>query len=138
VQPVNKAAGFRGLPDIAMDASIETGAETWGGQAANGACTPCVTGGTSLASPLAAGSWARFESAHGNRLGFAAALLYRNFQEHTAGAALTGPPPTAQGPLRGAAAGVPMAAASTRTRAGAPTASMANAVNPAGNSIACS
>ncbi len=95
VQPVNKAAGFRGLPDIAMDASIETGAETWGGQAANGACTPCVTGGTSLASPLAAGSWARFESAHGNRLGFAAALLYRDFEQHSAGATLTGPPPTA-------------------------------------------
>ena len=96
-QTVNSAGGllFRGLPDIAMDASIETGAETWGGQATNGACTPCVTGGTSLASPLAAGSWARFESAHGNRLGFAAALLYRNFQQHSAGATITGPPPTA-------------------------------------------
>jgi len=96
-QTVNSAGTllFRGLPDISMDASLETGAETWGGQAANGSCTPCVTGGTSLASPLAAGSWARFESAHGNRLGFAAALLYRNFQQHTAGATLTGPPPTA-------------------------------------------
>ena len=89
------ALQFRGLPDIAMDASLETGALTWGGQAANGACTPCVTGGTSLASPLAAGSFARFQSAHGNRLGFAAVLFYRNFQEHTAGATLTGPPPTA-------------------------------------------
>ncbi len=95
VQPVNKAAGFRGLPDVAMDAAIETGGETWGGQAANGACTPCVTGGTSLASPLAAGTWARFQSTHGNRLGFAAPLLYKNFQEHTAGAVLDGPPPTA-------------------------------------------
>lgn len=95
VQPVNQALFFRGLPDIAMDASIETGALTWGGQAANGACTPCVTGGTSLSSPLAAGSWARFQSAHGNRLGFAAPLLYRNFETSTAGATLTGPPPTA-------------------------------------------
>ena len=96
-QTVNGAGAllFRGLPDIAMDASIETGAETWGGQAANGACTPCVTGGTSLASPLAAGVWARLQSAHGNRLGFAAVALYRNFQTHTAGATLTGPPPTA-------------------------------------------
>ncbi|HEV2261803.1 MAG TPA: S53 family peptidase [Candidatus Rubrimentiphilum sp.] len=94
VQPVNQAGAFRGLPDVAMDASLETGAELWGGQAANGACTPCVTGGTSLASPLAAGTWARFESTHGNKLGFAAPLLYRNFQENTAGAVLAGPPPT--------------------------------------------
>lgn len=96
-QTVNGAGAllFRGLPDVAMDASLETGAETWGGQAANGACTPCVTGGTSLASPLAAGTWARLQSAHGNRLGFAAVALYRNFQTHTAGATLTGPPPTA-------------------------------------------
>ncbi|HET9393904.1 MAG TPA: S53 family peptidase [Candidatus Rubrimentiphilum sp.] len=96
-QTVNSAGTllFRGLPDVAMDASLETGAETWGGQAANGACTPCVTGGTSLASPLAAGVWARLQSAHGNRLGFAAVALYRNFQTHTAGATLTGPPPTA-------------------------------------------
>ena len=32
--------------------------------------------GTSLAAPLFAGAWARLESATGNHLGFAAALLY--------------------------------------------------------------
>ncbi len=33
-------------------------------------------GGTSLASPLFVGSWARLESAHGNSMGFAAPALY--------------------------------------------------------------
>ncbi len=95
-QPVSgQGESFRGLPDIAMDASLETGAELWGGAATNGSCTPCVTGGTSLASPLAAGAYARMQSAHGNSLGFAAPLLYNNYVAHpTAGAPLTGPPPT--------------------------------------------
>ncbi|HET7813170.1 MAG TPA: S53 family peptidase [Candidatus Baltobacteraceae bacterium] len=92
VQPVDKAGSFRGVPDVALDASLETGAELWGGQAANGSCTPCVTGGTSLASPLMAGIWARAESAHGNSLGFAPIRLYKDFTGHAAGAVVAGPP----------------------------------------------
>ncbi len=95
-QPVNGSGveSFRGLPDIAMDGSIETGALLWGGSAANGSCTPCITGGTSLSSPLAAGSWARIQSEHGNSLGFAPPLLYANYTSHAAGAVTAGPPPT--------------------------------------------
>jgi pseudomonalisin/xanthomonalisin len=59
------------VPDIAMDADaiLSPGAYFDGG-------TPNAQGGTSLASPLALGSWARFESGHGNKLGFAEPLLY--------------------------------------------------------------
>jgi subtilase family serine protease len=84
---------FRGVPDIAMDASLETGALLWGGQAVDGACTPCVTAGTSLAAPLAAGVMARLQETHGNELIFAAILFYNNFTSHTAGAQQQGPPP---------------------------------------------
>jgi len=80
---------FRGLPDVAMDASLETGADLWMGG------TEYITGGTSLASPLAAGAYARMQSAHANALGFAAPRFYRIYQTNpTAGATLTGPPPT--------------------------------------------
>jgi subtilase family serine protease len=41
----------------------------------DGAAT--LVGGTSLASPLAMGSWSRIESAHKNKLGFAAPLIYQ-------------------------------------------------------------
>jgi pseudomonalisin len=93
-QPVSQnALSMRGVPDVAMDASLETGAELWGGQAANGSCTPCVTGGTSLASPLSAGVWARLQSAHGNKLGFAPVWYYNDFTQHAAGALQAGPPP---------------------------------------------
>lgn len=92
-QPVSQnALSMRGVPDVAMDASLETGAELWGGQAANGSCTPCVTGGTSLASPLSAGVWARLQNTHGNRLGFAPVWFYKDFVTHTAGAVNAGPP----------------------------------------------
>jgi pseudomonalisin len=93
-QPVSSnGLSFRGVPDVAMDGSIETGAELWGGDAVNGSCTPCVTGGTSLSSPLAAGVWARLQNSHANHLGFAAIPFYKNFSSHTAGAVNTGPPP---------------------------------------------
>ena len=61
----------RGVPDIAMDADaiLSPGAYFDGG-------VPNAQGGTSLASPLALGSWARFESGHNNQLAFAAPLLY--------------------------------------------------------------
>jgi pseudomonalisin len=37
-------------------------------------------GGTSLASPLWLGTWARLQSAHHNKLGFASPHLYRFYQ----------------------------------------------------------
>jgi subtilase family serine protease len=60
----------RGVPDIAMDADPNSGANVYvGGQ-------PEGVGGTSLSSPLALGVWARLQSAHGNKLGFAGKRLY--------------------------------------------------------------
>jgi subtilase family serine protease len=38
-----------------------------------------VVGGTSLSSPLAVGVWARLQSAHANKLGFAAPKLYAGY-----------------------------------------------------------
>jgi pseudomonalisin/xanthomonalisin len=60
----------RGVPDLAFDADPASGAtivvsgnlETWGG--------------TSLASPLFVGSWARLQSLHSNTLGFPAEWIY--------------------------------------------------------------
>lgn len=63
--------GARGVPDIAMDATLATGALVYTGSA-----TPTLVGGTSLASPLALGAWARLETTYGNRLGFAAPIFY--------------------------------------------------------------
>jgi subtilase family serine protease len=99
-QPVGTTAvgySYRGLPDIAMDASIETGYLVYSSaQATNGgSCTPCITGGTSLASPLAAGAFARMQSAHGNALAFGAPLLYRIYVNNpNSSEASAGPPPT--------------------------------------------
>ena len=90
VQPVGTTpAGysFRGVPDIAYDAALETGALLWQGG------TQYITGGTSLASPLAAGMYTRMQNAHGGALGFAAPLLYRTFAGSTA-QQLAGPPET--------------------------------------------
>ncbi|HEY9086026.1 MAG TPA: S53 family peptidase [Candidatus Tyrphobacter sp.] len=83
-QPVaQQGESFRGLPDVAMDAALETGAELYtSGSAVNGSCTPCTTGGTSLASPLAAGSYARMQSAHGNSLGFGPIQFYTIYQNN--------------------------------------------------------
>lgn len=87
---------YRGLPDIAMDASIETAYLVYSSaQAANGSCTPCTAAGTSLASPLAAGAYARMQSAHSNALGFAPPLFYRIYVNHPNSSAMSsGPPPT--------------------------------------------
>jgi subtilase family serine protease len=96
-QPVSaQGQNFRGLPDVAMDASLESGALLYtSGSAVNGSCTPCTSGGTSLASPLAAGVFARLQTAHHNTLGFAPPLFYNNYHAHAApGTALLGPPPT--------------------------------------------
>jgi len=65
------AQGGRAVPDISMDADPNaTAAEIF----VNG--TPEGVGGTSLSSPLALGSWARLQSAHGNKLGMAAIDFY--------------------------------------------------------------
>ena len=78
---------FRGLPDVAFDGALETGALLYEGG------VQYITGGTSLSSPLAAGVYARMQSAHGNRLGFAAPLLYRVYGASTP-QQLNGPPET--------------------------------------------
>jgi pseudomonalisin len=39
--------------------------------------TATLVGGTSLSSPLALGAWARIESSHSNKLGFAGPLIYQ-------------------------------------------------------------
>ena len=61
----------KGVPDVAMDADFllsPAGFVSGGGDTTNG--------GTSLASPLSLGSWARLEGAHNNTLGFAGPVLY--------------------------------------------------------------
>jgi pseudomonalisin/xanthomonalisin len=60
----------RNVPDVAMDADPNSGALVIVNGQSEG------IGGTSLSSPLALGVWARIESAHNNKLGFASPLLY--------------------------------------------------------------
>jgi subtilase family serine protease len=62
-----------------MDAALDTGALVY----VDG--TQELIGGTSLASPLAVGAWARLESAHANALGFAAPALYGVYQRTNPG-----------------------------------------------------
>lgn len=62
----------RGVPDIAFDASPVSGALVIVDGVANQ-----QIGGTSLASPLFVGSWARTMAAKGSALGFAAPLIYK-------------------------------------------------------------
>ncbi|HEY6235404.1 MAG TPA: S53 family peptidase [Candidatus Elarobacter sp.] len=89
IQPVGTtpAGSFRGVPDIAYDAALETGALLWQGG------TEYITGGTSLASPMAAGVFARLQSSRLNSLGFAAPLLYGAYANMTP-QQLNGPPVT--------------------------------------------
>lgn len=63
----------RRLPDIAFDAAGGTGAII----IVNG--KEQQYGGTSLASPLFVGVWARIESAHDNKLGLPTPSMYANF-----------------------------------------------------------
>jgi len=72
---------FRTLPDVSMDADPNTGAIIYYDGASE------VVGGTSLASPLAVGAWARIMSANKNLPGFAPPNLY-------AGYPVTGTAPT--------------------------------------------
>ncbi|HZQ82135.1 MAG TPA: protease pro-enzyme activation domain-containing protein [Gaiellaceae bacterium] len=82
------------LPDVAMDADPNSGANVYiGGQ-------PEAVGGTSLASPLALGVWARLESAHANGLGFASPDLYAQYGKpgfHDVTLGDTGPYPATPG-----------------------------------------
>jgi len=84
----------RTVPDVAMDADPNSGANVYvGGQ-------PEGIGGTSLSSPLALGVWARVESAHANALGFADPIFYAHnggtaFHDVTLGD--TGPYPATPG-----------------------------------------
>lgn len=64
------AGSYRGVPDIAFDADPNSGAKI----IVNGASTQ--VGGTSLASPLFVGSWARLLATH-SALTFAAPYLYQ-------------------------------------------------------------
>lgn len=85
----------KGVPDIAMDADPYSGANVW----MNGVEQQGY-GGTSLASPLALGSWARMEAAANNKLGFAAPLLYQQYQTagfHDITLGDTGPYPATPG-----------------------------------------
>jgi subtilase family serine protease len=61
----------RGLPDIAMDADPNSGSEVY----VNGGLEQW--GGTSLASPIFVGLWARIIAIKGTTVGFAAPLLYQ-------------------------------------------------------------
>ncbi|WP_233841642.1 S53 family peptidase [Dyella sp. 2HG41-7] len=74
IPPTGSTCGLRGVPDIAMDAdpNIAPADVVVNGQ-------DIGVGGTSLASPLAVGSWARMETAHNNCEGFAAPILYTTF-----------------------------------------------------------
>jgi subtilase family serine protease len=91
VQPQESGSSpesIRGVPDIAMDADPNTGFNTYVGG------TPEGVGGTSLASPLSAGTYARLLSAKPS-LGFAAPRLYKLYSGFSATTETTGgTPPT--------------------------------------------
>jgi subtilase family serine protease len=62
---------YKGVPDVAMDGDAQLSPAAI---VVNGADTG--VGGTSLSSPLALGAWARLQSTHSNKLGFAPLALY--------------------------------------------------------------
>ncbi len=68
---------YRGVPDIAFDADPYSGAII----VVNG--TLQQYGGTSLASPLFVGSWARIQSANNAKLGFPASWIYSHGAQFT-------------------------------------------------------
>jgi pseudomonalisin len=70
--PVNPLATVgRGVPDVAMDADPNSGVYIW-----LDGTEQCCYGGTSLSSPLALGAFARFQSAHSNKVGFGGPAFY--------------------------------------------------------------
>jgi pseudomonalisin len=68
-------AGLRGVPDVSMCGGGAEVAICAANVVVDGASE--LVGGTSLSSPLSMGSWARIETAHKNKLGFAGPLLYQ-------------------------------------------------------------
>lgn len=97
VSPPPAELALRGLPDIAMAADPNSGGFNVYGQniPGAGACpSGCGIGGTSEASPLAMGSYARILSANGT-LGFAAPQFYAEYVATNANTTtVNGPPPT--------------------------------------------
>lgn len=93
------AGNLRGVPDVAMAADANSGAyvvyTTQPLAFINGSCTsPCSIGGTSEASPLSMGVYARMLSANPN-LGYAPPHFYANYQKYEPNESLVqGPPPT--------------------------------------------
>jgi subtilase family serine protease len=93
------AGNLRGVPDVAMAADPNSGGylvyTTQPLQFVNGSCgSPCGVGGTSEASPLSMGVYARMLTSHPS-LGYAPAHFYHNFQQYEPGETLVqGPPPT--------------------------------------------
>ncbi len=86
---VSSPESLRGVPDIAMDADPNTGFNTYVSGTAE------VVGGTSLASPLSAGAYARLLSAN-RTLGFAPPRFYKLYTGFSAASELpSGTPPTA-------------------------------------------
>lgn len=71
------SGSYRGVPDIAFDADPYSGAII----VVNGQLQQY--GGTSLASPLFVGSWARIQSANHARLGFPASWIYSHGAQNT-------------------------------------------------------
>jgi xanthomonalisin len=71
------SGSMRGVPDIAFDASPNSGAQVL----INGSNSQI--GGTSLAAPIFAGFWARIQSANGNTLPFPAQTLYQGAASHS-------------------------------------------------------
>jgi pseudomonalisin len=65
----------RGVPDVSMCAGGSFLAICSANVFVSGTAT--LIGGTSLSSPLAMGSWARIQTAHQNKLGYAGPLIYQ-------------------------------------------------------------
>jgi len=65
----------RGVPDVSMCAGGTVLAICSANVFVSGTAT--LIGGTSLSSPLAMGAWARIQTAHRNKLGFAGPLIYQ-------------------------------------------------------------
>lgn len=76
IVPTAQGVGVgRGVPDVSMCAGGAFLAICAAVIYVNGASA--LVGGTSLSSPLAMGSWARIQTAHRNKLGFAGPLIYQ-------------------------------------------------------------
>ena len=71
------AGSFRQVPDVAFDADWDNSPMAYYlGRSGSRQAGYYLNGGTSLASPLFVGAWARLESAHANGMGFAPKALY--------------------------------------------------------------